>query len=166
MDTLIQDFESSHPDQTADLNDFLASGNPNDLTEGDIRNIKYLIYTAPEPYRSIYLNSLSKFEMIATDNTDKGAFYTLSLSLSSLSLFLQSNTSLSKWQPIGAPSLLEGRGGKGKSERKKGREREKEEKRERKGRRGNGSKIHHLHLLLLYNNSGLSLKHWILWNLH
>lgn len=76
MDDLIQDFESSHPDQVADLNEFLATGDPNNLTEDDIRNIKYLIYTAPEVYRNIYLNSISKFKMVATDNSDKGAFYT------------------------------------------------------------------------------------------
>lgn len=76
MDNFIQDFESSHPDQVANLNDFLDIGDPNNLTEDDIRNIKYLIYTAPEVYRNIYLNSISKFKMIATDNPDKNAFYT------------------------------------------------------------------------------------------
>ena len=75
MNQAIADFEKDHEDEVKDLNKFLKSGESNDLTDEDIRHIKYLLYTAPEPYRSIYLDNISKFKIKVTDNTDKSAFY-------------------------------------------------------------------------------------------
>lgn len=74
MDELISRYEKENPDFAKKLNDLLASGNNNKLTEEDIRNIKYLAYTAEEPYRTIYLNELGKY-MIGNGNLDKGAYY-------------------------------------------------------------------------------------------
>ena len=73
-DKVIRDFERDHAKEVKKLDKFLRSGDSDDLTEDDIRNIKYLIYTAEEPYRSIYLNSVSKYKIDTTDS-DGQAFY-------------------------------------------------------------------------------------------
>ena len=73
-DSAIRDFEKDHPEEAKKLNDFLNSGKNNNLTDEDKRNIKYLIYTAKEPYRSIYLNNLDKIKIGDGDLGD-GAFY-------------------------------------------------------------------------------------------
>ena len=62
-DQIISNYEKEHPDQAKKLNDFLNSQNTKDLTQDDIRQIKYLAYTAKEPYRSVYLNSLNKYSI-------------------------------------------------------------------------------------------------------
>ena len=74
-DKVIRDFERDHAKEVKKLDKFLRSGDSDDLTEDDIRNIKYLIYTAEEPYRSIYLNSVSKYK-IKTTNSGGDALYT------------------------------------------------------------------------------------------
>lgn len=74
MDELISKFEKEHPEYAKKLNDLLASGRHNKLTEDDIRKIKYLAYTAEEPYRSIYLRLLGKYR-IGEGNLKKGAYY-------------------------------------------------------------------------------------------
>ena len=74
MDELISKFEKEHPEYAKKLNDLLASGKHNKLTEDDIRKIKYLAYTAEEPYRSIYLRLLGKYR-IGEGNLKKGAYY-------------------------------------------------------------------------------------------
>ena len=75
VDQEIGTFEGNHTNEVKKLNKFLKSGDSDDLTENDIRHIKYLLYTAPELYRSIYLNHISKFKIEETDNTNKNAFY-------------------------------------------------------------------------------------------
>ena len=74
-DKTIRDFERDHAKEVKKLDKFLRSGDSDDLTEDDIRNIKYLIYTAEEPYRSIYLESVSKYK-IKTTNSGGDALYT------------------------------------------------------------------------------------------
>ena len=74
-DKVIRDFERDHAKEVKKLDKFLRSGDSDDLTEDDIRNIKYLIYTAEEPYRSIYLESVSKYK-IKTTNSGGDALYT------------------------------------------------------------------------------------------
>lgn len=44
------------------------------LTEDDIRNIKYLVYTAGEPYRSMYLQNIPRHRIHSMDE-EGGAFY-------------------------------------------------------------------------------------------
>lgn len=73
-DSVIREFEKNHSKEVEKLNKFLDTGKVNNLTEDDIRNIKYLIYTAEEPYRSIYLKSVSKYK-IDTMDADDQAFY-------------------------------------------------------------------------------------------
>lgn len=70
----ISEFEKEHPDTAKKFNNFLNSGKNNKLTEEDIRNIKYLTYNAEEPYRSIYLKSLSRFK-VDNGDLDGGAYY-------------------------------------------------------------------------------------------
>lgn len=65
---VIRNFEEKHSEEVKNLNVFLHSGDSDDLTETDIREMKYLIYTAEEPYRSIYLNSVSKYKINTTDS--------------------------------------------------------------------------------------------------
>ena len=74
MDELISKFEKEHPEYAKKLDELLASGKHNKLTEDDIRKIKYLAYTAEEPYRSIYLRLLGKYR-IGEGNLKKGAYY-------------------------------------------------------------------------------------------
>ena len=73
-DSVIRNFEQNHPREAEKLNDLLNGGENNKLTEEDKRNIKYLIYTAKEPYRSIYLNNLDKIKF-GNGNLGKGAYY-------------------------------------------------------------------------------------------
>ncbi|WP_022777920.1 hypothetical protein [Butyrivibrio sp. AE3009] len=61
MEKFISDFEKIHPEYAKAFEDFLKGGKNNNLTEDDIRNIKYLAYNAPEPYRSMFLNNLDKY---------------------------------------------------------------------------------------------------------
>ena len=74
MDKVIADYEKDHPEQAKLFNEFLSGGKNNQLTDDDIRNIKYLAYSAKEPFRSIYLNSLSKFK-IGNGDLNGGAYY-------------------------------------------------------------------------------------------
>lgn len=74
MDDFIRDYERSHPRARKDLDSILRSGNNNVLTEEDIRKIKYLAYTAEEPFRSIYLRYLRDY-MIGDGNMKEGAYY-------------------------------------------------------------------------------------------
>lgn len=75
MDQAIADFEKNHADEIKDLNKFLNSGDSDDLTEVDIRHIKYLIYTAPELYRNIYLKNIDKFKIDTTSDDEGDAYY-------------------------------------------------------------------------------------------
>lgn len=67
-------FEKKHVVDAARFNTFLESGDSDSLTEDDIINIKYIVYSAKEPYRSIYLDQISKYKINTTDSGG-GAYY-------------------------------------------------------------------------------------------
>lgn len=67
-------YEEEHPEDAAKIDKFIDAGDNNKLTEDDIRNIKYLIYTAEEPYRSIYIRFLQKYK-IGDGDLGGGAYY-------------------------------------------------------------------------------------------
>lgn len=73
-DKFIKEFEKENPKLARIFDEFLSGGKNNTLTENDIRNMKYLAYNADEPFRTIFLNSLSKFS-IGNCDMDEGAFY-------------------------------------------------------------------------------------------
>ena len=73
---IIQCYEDTHPKWKEELNKILKSGKPNTLTEEDIRNIKFIAYTAEEPYRTIYLDNVERYKIGSIGSEDvKGAFY-------------------------------------------------------------------------------------------
>lgn len=76
---VVDAFEDLHPDYQAKINELLASGSVNTLTETDILNIKFLAYTTEEPFRSIYLNHIDKYEigttMVIDDEGNIGGSY-------------------------------------------------------------------------------------------
>lgn len=73
-DSVISEFEKKHPTVRDEFDRFLLSGDNNLLTDDDKRNIKYLVYTADEPYRSVFLSCIKEYE-IDDGNLDKSAFY-------------------------------------------------------------------------------------------
>ena len=75
-ENIINAYEQIHPEEAKKLNGFLKSGNNNKLTDEDIRNIKFLIYTAKEPYRSLYLNNLDKIKF-GNGDLGGGAYYSV-----------------------------------------------------------------------------------------
>lgn len=74
MDELISRFEKEHPEYAEKIDKLLASDKKNMLTEEDIRKIKYLAYTAEEPYRSVYLGMLERYT-IGNCDLPEGAYY-------------------------------------------------------------------------------------------
>lgn len=70
---IIASFEREHPEYAKKLNDFLTADGAEGLSPKDIEDIKYLVYTAREPFRSACLKSLGKYS-IKTVNGD-GGFY-------------------------------------------------------------------------------------------
>ncbi len=74
MDKYIQQFEKDNPKLARELNKFLDSGKNNKLDADDIRNIKYLAYNAEEPFRTIFLKSVSKYS-IGDGDLNGGAYY-------------------------------------------------------------------------------------------
>ena len=69
----VEEYERNHPDEVRELQEFLKTGKPNNMTEEDLLNIKYLVYTAPAPFGLIYLKSMGDYR-IGTTGTD-GAYY-------------------------------------------------------------------------------------------
>ncbi len=61
-------YEDQHPDHAQKTDNFL-----DPLETQDILGIKYLMYTAEEPYRTLTLEYLDRFEITST--TDSGVFY-------------------------------------------------------------------------------------------
>lgn len=75
-DKVIEAYENLHPEWKNELDKLLKSGDPNTLSEEEIRDIKYIAYTADEPYRTIYLENIKKYKIGAIGDPDnKGAFY-------------------------------------------------------------------------------------------
>lgn len=68
----IEEYESLYPKYAEDLDVFLATGEPNVLTEDDKIIIKYHIYEMEEPYRTILLENIDEFEIghMTDDETD------------------------------------------------------------------------------------------------
>ncbi|MCM1496636.1 MAG: hypothetical protein NC089_12680 [Bacteroides sp.] len=58
---VVEGFETVHPEIAERFNRLLQSKGCEELTMGDILNIKYLAYTAEEPYRSLYLEKLDAY---------------------------------------------------------------------------------------------------------
>lgn len=56
---IIDDFERKYPEYKNAMETMLSTGDPNELEKEDMLNIKYIAYTAPEPYRTIYLENLN-----------------------------------------------------------------------------------------------------------
>lgn len=57
---LIDRYERDHPDIAERFNQFLAESG---VSEEDAENIKFMVYSAPEPYRSIYLEHLEDYNL-------------------------------------------------------------------------------------------------------
>lgn len=60
---LVYLYEFLYPDTGARMDEILSSGANNTLTKEDINKIKYIAYTAPEPYRSVYLGYVGSYEI-------------------------------------------------------------------------------------------------------
>jgi hypothetical protein len=67
----VQLYEALHPEEAALLDRVLSDP---DLSEAERLDIRFIIYSAPEPYRSIYLEHLSRF-VIHVDSDVNGAYY-------------------------------------------------------------------------------------------
>ena len=67
-------YEKNHPKDAEKLENFLHTGDSDNLSEEDIMNIKYLAYTAPAPFAYIYLNSMGNYS-IGNTKEAKGAYY-------------------------------------------------------------------------------------------
>src|SRR5699024_1595136 len=71
------DYEENNPDRAKDTDEFLTP-----LEEQDVVEIKYLMYTAEEPYRSLAMDYLDRFEVVKlkpkvrkeTDTDSNGVF--------------------------------------------------------------------------------------------
>ena len=59
IDEFIEEFEKNHPGYALAFDTLFETGKKYGWTEEDIRKIKYIVYDAPEPYRSIYLANLN-----------------------------------------------------------------------------------------------------------
>lgn len=70
----IRDYESANPDMARKVDEYLKQMS-SVLTEDDIQNIKYLIYSAKEPYRTIFLNNLKNFNVTDLQLPPEEAFY-------------------------------------------------------------------------------------------
>lgn len=57
---LIDEYERTHPDVANRFNQFLAESG---ISGEDAENIKFMVYSAPEPYRAIYLGHLEDFKL-------------------------------------------------------------------------------------------------------
>lgn len=60
---VVEGFETVHPEIAQRFNRLLHGKGCQELTPGDILNIKYLAYTAEEPYRSLYLEKLDAYRI-------------------------------------------------------------------------------------------------------
>lgn len=61
--TVVEQYEAIHPDTAQKMYEFLMNDTCKMLTQGDIMNIKYLVYTAEEPYRTLYLEKIGTYEI-------------------------------------------------------------------------------------------------------
>ena len=68
-DEFIKIYEIYNPEKKKKLDNLLSK-----LTEEQIREVKYILYTADEPYRSIYLNELESYTIGNVSGSDTGFF--------------------------------------------------------------------------------------------
>ena len=68
-DEFIRIYEIYNPEKKKKLDNLLSK-----LTEEQIREVKYILYTADEPYRSIYLNELESYTIGNVSGADTGVF--------------------------------------------------------------------------------------------
>jgi len=66
VDGTISAYESDHPDTAKKMDKLLQNSG---LWDADIKQIKYLVYTAPEPYRTAYINNLGKYKVDLFDKS-------------------------------------------------------------------------------------------------
>lgn len=64
----ITSYENGHPEIKEKLDRVFSDP---DFTASEIRDIKFLIYNAPEPYRSIYIEHIDDFQVVVFDIGDK-----------------------------------------------------------------------------------------------
>lgn len=60
---VVEAYELIHPEIKKKMEMFLGTGEPNKLTKDDMTSIKYIAYTAPEPYRTVYLECVGIYEI-------------------------------------------------------------------------------------------------------
>lgn len=74
---VVEAYELIHPEIKEKMDKLLSTGEPNVLTSNDITSIKYLAYTAPEPYKTVYLEYVGKYEFacIYDDPMDRTSNY-------------------------------------------------------------------------------------------
>ncbi len=68
-DEFIKIYEIYNPEKKKKLDNLLSK-----LTEEQVREVKYILYTADEPYRSIYLNELESYTIGNVSGSDTGFF--------------------------------------------------------------------------------------------
>lgn len=77
---VVEGFEAVHPEIAERFNRLLQGKGCEELTMGDILNIKYLAYTAEEPYRSLYLEKLDAYrisDLYGEEENKSDTFYEL-----------------------------------------------------------------------------------------
>lgn len=74
MEDIVYNYEVSHKNDKEKVDNLLLKEN-NDLTADDVLNIKYMLYTADENYRELFMKGIGDYRIITTD-LEKGAYYT------------------------------------------------------------------------------------------
>lgn len=64
-DSVILEFERANPEIAAQMNQLMSNTN---LTDEERRDIRFLTYSAPEPYRSVYLQHLQQYVYVIGEN--------------------------------------------------------------------------------------------------
>ena len=67
----VEAYEAKHAQEAMLMDEVLSDS---DLTEQERLDIRFILYNAPEPYRTIYLEHLRKYK-VSVDPQTKGAFY-------------------------------------------------------------------------------------------
>lgn len=67
-EAIVAEYEYEHPEDAQKVTEFLSP-----LEERDSKEIKYLMYTADEPYRTIAMEYVDRLEIVST--TESGVFY-------------------------------------------------------------------------------------------
>lgn len=83
---VVEAYELLHPEIKEKMEHLLNTGQPNILTAEDITSIKYIVYTASEPYRTVYLEHIDKYEFACIYNNEDEykSFYSYNINTISL----------------------------------------------------------------------------------